>query len=145
MRSSLIAEESDRTFVLILDQGEEAFQTITDFANKMQLTGASLMAIGAFRTAKVGWFDFVAKRYKPILVAEQCEVLSMIGDIAQGDDGKSSLHAHAVLGMQDGTVRGGHLLEGIVRPTLEITIVETRANLRRKTKPELGIALIDPS
>jgi uncharacterized protein len=31
-----------------------------------------------------------------------------------------------------------------VRPTLEITIVETRAHLRRKTKPELGIALIDP-
>ena len=145
MKSSLIAEESDRTFILILDQGEEAFQTITDFANTMQLTGASLMAIGAFRTAKVGWFDFEAKRYKPIVVDEQCEVLSMIGDIADGDDGKSSVHTHAVLGIKDGTVRGGHFLEGIVRPTLEVTIVETRSHLRRKKKPELGIALIDPS
>jgi len=145
MKSSLIAEESDRTFILILDQGEEAFQTITDFANTMQLTGASLMAIGAFRTAKVGWFDFEAKRYKPIVVDEQCEVLSMIGDIAEGYDGKSSVHTHAVLGIKDGTVRGGHFLEGIVRPTLEVTIVETRSHLRRKKKPELGIALIDPS
>ena len=145
MKSSLIAEESDRTFILILDQGEEAFQTITDFANTMQLTGASLMAIGAFRTAKVGWFDFEAKRYKPIVVDEQCEVLSMIGDIAEGYDGKSSVHTHAVLGITDGTVRGGHFLEGIVRPTLGVTIVETRSHLRRKKKPELGIALIDPS
>jgi uncharacterized protein len=40
-------------------------------------------------------------------------------------------------------VRGGHLLEGIVRPTLEVTIVETAAHLRRKKRPELGIALID--
>jgi uncharacterized protein len=64
---------------------------------------------------------------------------------AQGDDGKSSVHTHAVLGIKDGTVRGGHFLEGIVRPTLEVTIVETRSHLRRKKKPELGIALIDPS
>ena len=32
---------------------------------------------------------------------------------------------------------------GIVRPTLEVTIVESPAHLRRKKKPELGIALIE--
>jgi predicted DNA-binding protein with PD1-like motif len=34
-------------------------------------------------------------------------------------------------------------MEGIVRPTLEVTIVETAAHLRRKKRAELGIALID--
>jgi len=33
---------------------------------------------------------------------------------------------HAVLGLSDGTTRGGHFLKGIVRPTLEVTIVEPR-------------------
>ena len=50
-----------------------------------------------------------------------------MGDIATGDDGKPSLHMHAVLGLSDGTTRGGHFLKGIVRPTLEVTIVETPA------------------
>ena len=66
-----------------------------------------------------------------------------MGDIAKGDDGKASLHMHAVLGLKDGSVRGGHFLKGIVRPTLEVTIVETPAHLRRRKRAELGIALID--
>jgi predicted DNA-binding protein with PD1-like motif len=100
-------------------------------------------AIGAFKKAKVGWFDLSAKRYKPIDVSEQCEVLSLMGDVARGDDGKASLHLHAVLGLQDGSVRGGHFLSGEVRPTLEVTIRETVSHLRRKKRDDLGIALIN--
>jgi uncharacterized protein len=133
----------ERTFVLILDPAEEAFRSISKFADQENITGALVTAIGAFERAKVGWFDMEAKRYKPLPISEQCEVLSLVGDIAQGDDGKASLHLHTVLGLSDGSVRGGHLLEGIVRPTLEVTIVETAAHLRRKKRPELGIALID--
>jgi uncharacterized protein len=143
MKSKVVVDGQERTFVLILDQAEEAFQTLSKFADRENITGASVTAIGAFERAKVGWFDFSAKRYKPISVAEQCEVLSLAGDIAQGDDGKASLHLHAVLGLSDGSVRGGHLIEGIVRPTLEVTLVETAAHLRRKKRPELGIALIE--
>ena len=65
-----------------------------------------------------------------------------MGDIAKGDDGKASLHLHAVLGLKDGSVRGGHFLSGLVQPTLEVTITETVAHLRRKKRPDLGIALI---
>ena len=144
MKSKTIAGNPERTFVLILDPDEEAFKAITEFANQNGISGASVAALGAFKQAKVGWFDVEAKCYKPIPVTEQCEVLSLLGDIAQGDDGKASLHLHAVLGLSDGSVRGGHLLDGIVRPTLEVTIVETAAHLRRKKHPELGIALIEP-
>ena len=70
-------------------------------------------------------------------------MLSAIGDIAVGDDGKASLHVHVVLGLPDGSTRGGHLLEGKVRPTLEVVITDTPAHLRRKKKPDLGIALIE--
>jgi predicted DNA-binding protein with PD1-like motif len=131
------------TRVAILESGEEAFATLTKFANDAAITAASLTAIGAFERATVGWFDFEKKTYKKIEVAEQCEVLSAIGDIAVGDDGKASLHVHVVLGLADGSTRGGHLLEGKVRPTLEAVITDTPAHLRRKKKPHLGIALID--
>jgi uncharacterized protein len=133
----------ERTFVVILDAGEEAVAAITAFAVDSQLSGASLTAIGAFEHATVGWFDLKKKTYKPIEIDQQCEALSLVGDIATGDDGKPSLHIHAVVGLSDGTTRGGHLLKATVRPTLEVTIVETPAHLRRKKRPELGIALIN--
>lgn len=143
MKSKSINDGVERTFILILDQGEEAFKSITDFADREKISGASVSAIGAFSKAEVGWFDLAAKKYKPIVVGEQCEVLSLIGDVAQSEDGKASLHLHAVLGLQDGTLRGGHLLFGSVQPTLEVTITETVVNLRRKKRPDLGIALIN--
>lgn len=132
-----------RGTIVILDSGEEAFAALTRFANESAISGASLTAIGAFENAVVGWFDFSSKTYKKIRVDEQCEVLSAIGDIASGDDGKASLHVHVVLGLSDGSTRGGHLLEGKVRHTLEVVLEETPAHLRRRKRPELGIALID--
>jgi uncharacterized protein len=143
MKSKSINDGVERTFVLILDQGEEAFKSITEFADREKLSGASVSAIGAFSTAKLGWFDLAAKQYRPIEVNEQCEVLSLIGDVAEGDDGKASLHLHAVLGLQDGTVRGGHFMSGSVQPTLEVTIRESVVHLRRKKRSDLGIALIN--
>ena len=144
MKSAKISGEAGlETRVAILESGEEALTTLTKFANDAGITAASLTAIGAFERATVGWFDFEKRTYKKIEVAEQCEVLSAIGDIAVGDDGKASLHVHVVLGLADGTTRGGHLLEGRVRPTLEVVVADTPAHLRRKKQPDLGIALID--
>ena len=144
MKSTKVAGDAGlETRVAVLDSGEEAVAALTKFANDAQLTTASLTAIGAFEKATVGWFDFEKKTYKKIEVGEQCEVLGAIGDVAIGDDGKASLHVHVVLGLPDGTTRGGHLLAGTVRPTLEVVLIETPSHLRRKKKPDLGIALID--
>ena len=146
MQSKLVFEEAgERTFVLVLAAGEEAFAAISDFAARESLSAAALTAIGAFERATLGWFDLANKTYKPIHIESQCEGLSLLGDIALGDDGKPSLHMHAVMGLSDGTTRGGHFLKGIVRPSLEVTINETPARLRRRQRPELGLALIDLS
>ena len=49
--------------MLILDQGEEVFKTITEFANRQGISGASVSAVGAFAEARVGWFDLAAKTW----------------------------------------------------------------------------------
>jgi len=146
MKSRLVSETSDpRIYVVVLDEGEEAFEVLTDFVRAEGLTAASLTAIGAFEKAVVGWFDLARKTYKRIPVTGQCEVLSAIGDVAVDDQGRPSLHIHAVLGLEDGGTRGGHLIEGKVRPTLEVIFTETRATIRRRKRDDLGIALIDLS
>jgi len=39
MKSKLVSEDGGRTFVLILDQGEEAFAAVTAFANEDNYRG----------------------------------------------------------------------------------------------------------
>jgi uncharacterized protein len=137
------SDEEAQVHVVVLDTGEEAFGALSRFVNEAKISAASLTAIGAFERATVGWFDVASKSYRKIEVNEQCEVLSAIGDVAIGDDGKSSLHVHIVLGLADGSTRGGHLLAGTVRPTLEVILTEVPSTLRRRKRAELGIALID--
>ncbi len=145
MKNQVLSQAGDlRTVALILDSGEEAFSSISAFAKSERLFGASLTAIGAFSEATVGWFDFTRKAYDRIEVTEQCEVLSLIGDIAEDDDGQASLHAHVVVGLKDGTTRGGHLLSAKVHPTLEVVLTETPRHLHRRKVADLGIALIQP-
>ena len=144
MKSKRIAaDDKAQVHVVILDTGEEAFAALTLFVREAGISAASLTAIGAFERATVGWFDIGSKSYRKIEVGEQCEVLSALGDVADGDDGQPSLHVHVVLGLADGSTRGGHLLAGTVRPTLEVVLTEVPATLRRRKRADLGIALID--
>jgi len=144
MKSRLLAQDrAERTFAVVLDDGEEVFAAMTRFAAEQDIGGASLTAIGAFRRLTVGFFDFQTKDYRKIPIEEQCEVLSALGDIAMDEQGKPSLHLHVVVGLSDGTTRGGHFLEGVVHPTLEVIVRESPVHLRRRKRSDLGVALID--
>jgi predicted DNA-binding protein with PD1-like motif len=129
-------------YVVVLDPGDEAVAELSGFARKQDLEAAQVTAIGGFERAVVGWFDREVQDYRHIPVAGQCEVLSLIGDIAAAADGPQ-LHLHAVLGLPDGSTRGGHLLEGQVWPTLEVVIREAPAHLRKTIRPDVGLPLID--
>jgi predicted DNA-binding protein with PD1-like motif len=142
MKYKVVEDADVVTYVVVCDPGDEAVAALTQFARAEDLEAASISAIGAFETAVVGWFDRAAKDYRRIPVDQQCEVLSLLGDVAEGADGPI-LHIHTVLGLSDGTTRGGHLLEGTVFPTLEVVVTETPAELRKVLHPEIGVALID--
>ncbi|HJQ28832.1 MAG TPA: PPC domain-containing DNA-binding protein [Rubrobacter sp.] len=142
MQVKQLQEERERTFALVFETGEEVVSGLTEFAAKHGLDAASFTAIGAFGAATLGYFDMEEKEYERIPVHEQVEVLSLVGNIARDQDGEPKVHAHVVLGRSDGTTRGGHLLEGRVRPTLEVVLTETPEHLRRKTDEETGLPLI---
>lgn len=142
MRWEQIDHQQGAAFVAVLDAGEEAYGTLSDFARDRGLSAAQVTAVGAFENATVGWFDRERKDYRRIEVAEQCEVLSLVGDVAVAD-GDPQLHVHAVLGLADGSTRGGHLLRGLVWPTLEVVLRESPAELHKTYRPEVGLALID--
>jgi predicted DNA-binding protein with PD1-like motif len=143
MRSKLLHEADGlRTFAVILDAGDEAIACLEAFARGNAISGAQLTAIGAFRSARLAYFDWDTKAYQPNPIEEQVEVASLIGDIAVSPDGLPSIHAHAVLGRRDGSACAGHLESGDVRPTLEVIVTESPTHLRKAKDRETGLALI---
>ncbi|WP_207346026.1 PPC domain-containing DNA-binding protein [Arthrobacter sp. E3] len=133
-----------RSFLLVLDKGEEAHAAITAFASEQDINAASLSAIGAASSATLGYFDPETSSYLDTEFNEQMELASCLGDIAD-DHGKPALHAHIVLGRRDYSAVAGHLQKLHVFPTMEIILTESPAHLRKRMDDATGLALIDPS
>jgi hypothetical protein len=145
MQHKLLHErDGQRTFVVVLESGDEVVGSLQKFAVSHGLFAAQLTAVGAFESAVLLYFDWDRKDYLRIPVREQVEVASLLGDIAQGPSGEPALHIHLVIGRRDGSAMAGHLGEGYVRPTLEVMLTESPAHLRKVRDPESGLALIRP-
>ena len=141
MRWKLINDDKQKTFAVILESGEEVMESLISFANEQHLKASQFTAIGAFSKATTGFFDFSIKDYKKNLINEQVEVLSLTGDVSFYNN-QSKVHAHVVLGKNNGDACGGHLMKALVHPTLEIILTESPAWLQRKMDKESGIPLI---
>jgi uncharacterized protein len=143
MRAKLIHEiGGERTFVAVFETGDEAFALLSEFVKTERVSGAHFTGIGALSAATLGFFDLEQKTYRRIPVAEQVEVVSLVGNVAL-DGGQPKVHAHMIVARADGSAMGGHLLEARVRPTLEVVIVESPTHLRRKLDERTGLALLD--
>lgn len=144
MQSKLVSRPDEtRVWFAVLDAGEEVKKQILTLVQQEKIAAAAFVALGAFEKATIAYFDWEKKKYQPIPIGTQVEVITLVGDVVPNEKNKPSLHAHTVLGLADGTTRGGHLMEGHVRPTLEITVTETPAHLVRRRQPGLGLALIE--
>ena len=143
MKSKLIHEANgQKTYVLIFVTGDEVASGLNSFAAAHKVTAASFTAIGALEDVDLGYFDWAKKDYVKLPVREQVEVLSLIGDVSEKEGGGVQVHAHIVVGRSDGSTRGGHLLRGHVRPTLEVVLTESPAHLKRRHDAESGLSLI---
>lgn len=142
MHVKLIEDAAERTYALIFDEGDKVMEHLKAFAQEENLTAAYFTAIGAFREVTLGFFDPDRKEYEKTRLDEQVEVLTLAGNVAMRED-RPAVHAHVVVGKRDGSAHGGHLMEAIVRPTLEVMLVETPHYLRRTHDEKTGLALIN--
>ena len=133
-----------KNYVLIFSMGDEVRSGLTEFAQKYNVKTAHFTAIGDAISAKFGFFDYDRKMFKVIPITQPSEVSSFTGNIAMFN-GKQVVHVHANIATDDGTSRGGHLLELITGPTLEVFLTVEPTTLNKKVSPEFGAALIDPA
>jgi uncharacterized protein len=140
----LSIEGQTKSYVLIFAKGDEIISGLTEFAQKYNVNTAHFTAIGNATAARFGFFNNDRKMFKVIPISEPSEVSSLNGNIAVLN-GNPVVHIHANVAMKDGIVRGGHLLELITGPTLEVFLTVEPTTLFKKVNPKYGAGLIDPS
>ena len=131
-----------KTYMVIFSKGDEVVSGLTEFAQKYNVKSAHYTAIGDAISAKAGWYDYKRKEFKVIPI-DTAEITSFIGDIATFN-GKPVAHTHFSAATSDGIVHGGHLLELIIGPTMELVITTEPTVLYKKLDPEFGAAFINP-
>jgi predicted DNA-binding protein with PD1-like motif len=127
-----------------LRKGTRLFPGCRDNAEKYQIQSAHFTAIGAVNGATLAWFDPQRKMYRKTPIDGQVEVISMIGDIALYQ-GKPTVHTHMVVGLPDGSTKGGHVLDAQVSPTLEVMVTVDPIIMHKRFDPETDLTLIDPT
>lgn len=128
-------------WALIFHTDDEVIALLRDHARRAGIRAAHFTALGAFQEARLAFFDWETRKYDEIPVDTQVEVTSLVGDIGVAE-GQPKVHAHCVLGRSDGSAITGHLVEGRVRPTLELFLTAYDAELRRRPDEESGLDLI---
>jgi len=143
-RAQLLGDVNGRsTYALVLAAGDEVATALMEFASTHTIEAAHFTAIGALRRVKVAWYDLDRKAYKIISIVGQVEALTLLGDVGLAN-GKPAVHCHMTVGLEDGTVRGGHLVEATASPTLEIMIAVEPGVLKKRFDACSGLTLLRP-
>lgn len=132
-----------RRYLLVFETGDEAMETLREFAAAQGWQSATFAGIGAASSGVAGSFDPAKKEYAFFDIAEQVEILSFVGDVTRMDGEEAHVHAHATLARPDGSTLGGHLQELVIRPTLELHVHTSATPVARRMNDEQGLALID--
>jgi hypothetical protein len=144
LEARLVSEHSDggKTYALVFAKGDEIMSGLTEFAAREKLVGGHFSAIGALEHARFGWFDRARKAFREIPIDEQVEMISLIGDVGLVN-GSPAIHAHGAVAFPDGHVRGGHILEAVAWPTMELFFTAYAAPLVKEHDDETNLFLFN--
>jgi predicted DNA-binding protein with PD1-like motif len=119
-----LGRSSSRTYRLNMVKGDEIISGLLEFGEKNHIKNGHFTGLGAIDKATLRWSDPVNKGSKTTEINEEAEVVSLVGSITTDKDGKPAVHAHTVLGLSDGSTRGGHLMRAQVSIIAEVFVTE---------------------
>lgn len=132
-----------RKHLVRLEPGEDVIESLKRFGDSTRIGFAAIRAIGTFERVTLGYYDVKTQTYQNESFDEPVEVLNLTGNIARGEDGERMVHAHVTVGRADYSTLGGHLVDGMVGPTLEVVVEPGPVTVRRRHDADTGLALWD--
>lgn len=126
--------------LIVLRRGDNFLEVFKEKLAAHGVKSGFFYGLGGFSRAELSFYDLKRKKYLKRKFRRPLEVLSLIGNIAQSDDGLF-VHAHAVLSKNDFKTIGGHLVGAVVSGTLEIFITPAE-EVHRKFDENTGLELL---
>lgn len=127
-------------YIIRLDRGEDVFEELTKFAEKVNITAADFHAIGAVEKLSIGSYDLEKKEYDRREVGGILEAVAVLGNVALADN-TSFLHIHGVFSDADLTCFGGHVFSMHVAVTLEVFLTPHDTKVVRELNESIGLKL----
>jgi len=118
--------------------GENVIEELKNVCFKHHIkTGVVLSALGQLAQCELGFFkekgNYLNQKFE-----SPYELLSLTG-IMSGAGDNYDFHLHATLAGPDKSVRGGHLINGVVSVTLEIAIMKSAIQIKRILEEDTGL------
>ncbi len=126
--------------ILRLKRGDPVIKTLESKIKSMR--SGQVIGLGALSWVRLKVYDLEKKEYNEIKIDGPMELVSFTAVIAQTTEGKTGLHAHAVVSLADFSTKGGHLEEAEVAATFEAIIIESEKKVQRYFDRDIGLNLI---
>jgi len=126
--------------IFSLKKGELVIKTLED--KLKDVPSGLVLGLGALSWVRLKVYDLKKKEYNEIKVDGPMELVSFTATIAQTTEGKTGLHAHAVVSFNDFSTKGGHLEEAEVAATFEAVIIKSEEKVQRYFDKDIGLNLI---
>jgi len=130
-------------YLIRLEMGERLSEAIEQFANETTIEGAWLSGLGAATEVELGYYNLGSKEYQWKTFPQLMEVVSLTGNLASDEQGKTVFHLHGVLAGDDYQTVGGHIKDLIAGATLELFVHRSYQPIHRKHDETTGLQLLD--
>lgn len=138
----MVYQVDGNTIVLVLEQGEDIVEAVTDIAREQNSKFGTVSGIGACDDVELNFYNLETKTYEKKEIKEPLELISLLGNISHIDE-KPFAHLHATFGTNQYETLSGHLTKAVVSATAEIVITMTNLDINRKHNADIGLNLLD--
>jgi predicted DNA-binding protein with PD1-like motif len=105
--------EVGRNYFVRVEHDADLVRFVAEFSVENNIEVGSFTAVGALKSAKLGFYEQKKHNYLEVEQPFPCEIASCVGNISLKND-EVFVHAHVVLADEKGRIKAGHLLEGKV-------------------------------
>ena len=132
----------NKNVLVVLERGEEIFESIYKIIEKLDIQFAWINGIGAASNIVLGAYPSSTKEYIKKKFDGEFELASVMGNITT-KEGNPFIHVHATISDEDCNAFAGHLFTATVSVTCELILNISEKEIIRKECNEIGLSLWD--
>lgn len=132
-------------YLIRLERGERLWAAIEQFVAETNIDGAWISGLGAVSEVELGFYNLHAKEYKWRTFNTMMEIVSLTGNLAADEQGKTIFHLHGSFADDEYHTIGGHIKDLVTGATVELFIHRSYQPMHRKHDDATGLQSLNLS